>query len=103
MSRSTTTLTNRIAAIEKLLEGKVKVNDGDVGVALTRSIKKLLTFSEKGGTVDFVAPEDEEEPEDGDADDGGLKAALIEAKTAIREYQGERESLKLLSDGTKDT
>jgi hypothetical protein len=69
-----------ITTIEKLLEGKVKVQVGDVSVALTSSIKKLLTFSEKGGTVDFVAPEDEAEPEDGDAKDGGLKAALIEAK-----------------------
>lgn len=50
-----------------------------------------------------MSPEDEEEAEDGEADDAGLKAALIEAKAAIREYQGERESLKLLSDGTKNT
>jgi len=94
-----------VATIEKLLEGKLSGRGGDVGVALTASIKKLLTFSEKGGTVDFVAP-DVEDSGDGDAEseaeDGGLKAALIEAKAAIREYQGERESLKLLSDGTKD-
>lgn len=91
-----------VATIEKLLEGKIAGKDGDVGVALTASIKKLLTFSEKGGTVDFVAP-DLQEPEDGDeSEDGGLRAALLEAKTAIREYQGERESLKLLSDGTKE-
>ncbi len=92
-----------VATIEKLLEAKIKSEDGDVSVALTSSIKKLLTFSEKGGTVDFVAPEDEQEIEGREADDPGLKAALIEAKAAIREYQGERESLKLLSDGTKNT
>lgn len=94
-----------VTTIEKLLEGKISGKDGDVSVALTASIKKLLTFSEKGGTVDFVAPdveEQEEEDGEGEAEDGGLKAALIEAKAAIREYQGERESLKLLSDGTKD-
>lgn len=95
-----------VTEIEKLLEGRIKIKDGDVGVALTASIKKLLTFSEKGGTVDFVAPEGEEEPDEEaggkEADDGGLKEALIEAKAAIREYQGERESLKLLTDGTKD-
>lgn len=94
-----------ISTIEKLLEGKVKAGDGDISVALTSSIRKLLTFSEKGGTVDFVAPETEEEPDDADDGDnvaGGLKAALIEVRAAIREYQGERESLKLLSDGTKE-
>jgi len=93
-----------VATIEKLLEGKIAAKDGDVGVALTASIKKLLTFSEKGGTVDFVAPDIEElDEEDGeDVADSSLKAALIEAKAAIREYQGERESLKLLTDGTKD-
>lgn len=93
-----------VATVEKLLEGKIAGKDGDVGVALTASIKKLLTFSEKGGTVDFVAPEVEEpgESDSEDTDAGSLKAALIEAKTAIREYQGERESLKLLTDGTKD-
>jgi len=94
---------NAVTAIEQLLEGRVKGQNGDVSVALTASIKKLLTFSEKGGTVDFVAPDvDETEGEDGDgAQDGSLKAALIEAKAAIREYQGERESLKLLSDGSE--
>lgn len=96
---------NAVAEIENLLEGATKITGGDVSVALTASIKKLLTFSEKGGTVDFIAPEDEEEHgEEGESeatDDGGLKAALIAAKAAIREYQGERESLKLLTDGTK--
>jgi len=92
-----------VATVEKLLDGKIENKDGDVGVALANSIKKLLTFSEKGGTVDFVSPEDDEDSddEDVDPDSASLKAALIEAKAAIREYQGERESLKLLSDGTK--
>ena len=94
-----------ISAIEKLLDGTLKDKAGDVSVALSNSIKKLLTFSEKGGTVDFVSPEEEEEEDDesqaGDADEASLKAALIEARKAIREYQGERENLKLLSDGTK--
>lgn len=93
-----------VSTIEKLLEGRTSGKGGDVGVALTASIKKLLTFSEKGGAVDFVAPNVEEaDTEDGEAqpESDGLKAALIEAKAAIREYQGERETLKLLSDGTK--
>lgn len=92
-----------IATIEQLLEGKIKGKDGDVSVALASSIKKLLTFSEKGGTVDFVSPEEVEESEGDDAVDAGVRSALIEARSAIREYQGERESLKLLSDRTKST
>ena len=91
-----------VKTIETLLEGKVVGKAGDVSIALKDSIKKLLTFSEKGGTVDFVAPDVDETDEEG-GEGGGLKAALIEAKAAIREYQGERESLKLLSDKTKDT
>jgi hypothetical protein len=86
-----------VTTIEKLIEDKIKDKDGDVRAALISSVKKLLTFNEKGGTVDFVSPEKEE----GSADAGdGLRAALIEAQEAIREYRGERESLKLLSDGT---
>jgi len=90
-----------VRAVENLLEDKVKLKDGEVKTALNRSIEKLLTFNEKGGTVDFVLPRDGEELEQGrEAEADGLKAALIEARAAIREYQGERESLKLLSDGT---
>jgi hypothetical protein len=87
------------AAIEKLLEDKLKGKAGDVQNALTNSVKKLLTFSEKGGTVDFVAPGDEL---DDDVDiEADLKTALIEAREAIRDYQGERESLKQLADHSK--
>lgn len=91
-----------VTDIEKLLEGNVLVKAGDVSNALSASIKKLLIFREKGGTVDFVAP-DVDETDEGGGEDSGLKAALIEAKAAIREYQSERESLKLLSDQTKGT
>ncbi|MEH6699645.1 MAG: hypothetical protein V7672_13150 [Brevundimonas sp.] len=95
---------NAIDTVIGLLKGNLSGKDGDVPVALSASIKKLLTFSEKGGTVDFVAPElDEGEDGSGDADDDELKVALIAAKAAIREYQGERESLKLLSSGPKSS
>lgn len=92
---------NAIEAVQGMLEGNLAGKDGDVPVALTASIKKLLTFSEKGGTVDFVAPELEEvEEETDEAEDDALRVALIAAKAAIRDYQGERESLKLLSHGS---
>jgi uncharacterized membrane-anchored protein len=90
---------NSIATIEQLLDDKLKAKEGDVKVALNNSIKKLLTFSEKGGTVDFVSPK--EGAKDGEAEESGLTTALIEARKAIHEYQSERESMKLLSDGTK--
>ncbi|OYW28713.1 MAG: hypothetical protein B7Z44_07435 [Caulobacter sp. 12-67-6] len=80
---------------------QLKGKDGEIKTALVKSIEKLLAFSEKGGSVDFVAPETEEEEGD-DVEDSGLKAALIEARDVIREYQSQRDSLKLLSDRTKD-
>jgi len=96
-----------VTTIEALLEAKLIGKDGEIKSALTKSIQKLLTFSEKGGSVDFVSPEEEgEEEEEGGADaagDGALKIALMEARDAIREYQVERESLKLLSDGSKNS
>ncbi len=97
-------VTNTVSDIQQALSGRLKGDNGEIDVALTASIKKLLTFSERGGTVDFVAPDVGEDSEGGDEvgdPENGLRAALLEAKAAIREYQGEREGLKLLSDGTK--
>lgn len=92
---------NAIDTVMGLLDRNLTGKDGDVPVALTSSIKKLLTFSEKGGTVDFVAPEVDEGDEG--LGDEELKAALLAARTAIREYQGEREALKLLSHHANPT
>ncbi|KQY90819.1 hypothetical protein ASD25_20080 [Brevundimonas sp. Root1423] len=94
-----------VTTIEGVLAEQLKGKDGEINTALVKSIEKLLTFSEKGGSVDFVAPEEnEEEEEEEEGDDVAnikLKAALLEAREAIHEYQGQRLSLKLLSDGTK--
>ncbi len=90
-----------VTTIEAVLADHLKGKDGEIKAALVKSIQKLLTFSEKGGSVDFVAPEEEEEELD-DVGDGGLKAALIDARDVIREYQSQRDSLKRLSDGSKD-
>ncbi|OYX72173.1 MAG: hypothetical protein B7Y81_06960 [Caulobacter sp. 32-67-35] len=90
-----------VTTIEAVLTEQLKGKDGEIKTALVKSIEKLLAFSEKGGSVDFVAPETEEEEGD-DVEDSGLKAALIEARDVIREYQSQRDSLKLLSDRTKD-
>ena len=82
------------------LKGKFKLKDGEVVNALENSISKLLTFAEKGGNVDFVAPEGPDDAE-GSGDDGSkTQTALAEARDAIHEFQGEREALKLLTDGS---
>jgi hypothetical protein len=71
---------------------------GDAKVALEASIKKLLEFNEKGGIVDFVAPpEPEEEEAEDQAEDPG-RQLLADARRVIHDYQGERESLRLLTD-----
>lgn len=87
--------------IGNLLDGKLKSGAGDVKIALNNSIEKLLKFSEKGGTVDFVSPDEVAESKEGEAEESALRASVIEARESIREYQAEREGLKLLSDGTK--
>ncbi|HXS49644.1 MAG TPA: hypothetical protein VN713_05920, partial [Sphingomicrobium sp.] len=68
--------------------------------ALEGSVKKLLDFNERGGVVDFVAPPEPEAADDednGDAEDKG-RQLLADARRVIHEYQGERESLRLLTD-----
>jgi len=73
---------------------------GDTKVALEGSVKKLLDFNERGGVVDFVAPPEPEAADDednGDAEDKG-RQLLADARRVIHEYQGERESLRLLTD-----
>lgn len=95
-----------VSTIEGLLEEKLKGKDGEIKTALTNSIQKLLTFNEKGGVVDFVSPNTAEEPANEEAVNGndpesGQRAALLEAQKAIREYQGEREKLKMIADETK--
>lgn len=76
---------------------------GDRLAALTKSVEKLLAFNEKGGTVDFVMPENDAEDDD-EIDDAvddetqvAAPAGLTAAKKAIREYQEVREQVKLLS------
>ena len=84
-----------VSDIVELIKGKIHHLDGEKITALTGSIKKLLSFNERGGNVDFVAPE---------ADIGESKdidkptTALAEARAAIQEYQGVREQIKLLAN-----
>ncbi len=95
--------TEALKEIQDSLKDKIVGKDGEVTTALENSIKKVLAFNEKGGSVDFVAPEDIETEDVGDKAEGAdveAKAALAEARIAIQEFQVEREALKLLVDGT---
>lgn len=87
------------AEIIKLIEEKIDDLDGEKKNALDASIKKLLTFNEKGGNVDFVAPDDEDSEEE-ESETDGLEplSALSEARQAIQSYQQVREQVKLLTD-----
>ena len=84
-------------AIERVVSEVTKISDtmnGEVKNALTKSIKKLLTFSEQGGIVDFVKPADDDESEP--------SPDLLAARTAIHDYQAIREEIKLLIDASND-
>lgn len=77
--------------------------EGDKITALEASVKKLLAFNEKGGNVDFVAPEEEPTPEieNEQSAEKSPKAALSAARAAIHEYQASREQIRMLTDGRK--
>lgn len=70
---------------------------GDKLAALTKSVEKLLAFNEKGGTVDFVMPDNDDEDDDEDEAQAAAPTALAAAKKAIQDYQEIREQVKLLS------
>lgn len=94
--------TRRKEALETILaEIKPLLPDesGDKIPALTTSIKKLLTFNEKGGNVDFVTPDASvaEAEADEEASVSEKKSAIAGVREAIHEYQEVREQLKLLS------
>lgn len=90
-----------LADIVDLIKQKLPNLDGEQITAIEGSVKKLLVFNEKGGNVDFVAPEHDDEHDDEAAEDAGVPmSTLAEARKAINEYQAVREQLKLLTDGS---
>ncbi len=91
--------------ILNLISERLPNLDGEKKTALTGSIKKLLVFNEKGGNVDFVAPDNDEADADEDADGGEQPQSqaqidMAAARQAIHEYQEIREQLKLLTDNS---
>jgi hypothetical protein len=74
--------------------------DGEKSTALEASIKKLLAFNEAGGSVDFVAPEVDE---DGEVEaENKPRSALAQVRAAIQEYQTVREQVRMLTDMSRN-
>lgn len=81
-------------AIEKLELNPEQ--DGDKVNALKKSITKLIDFTQKGGAVDFVQPEDEEESEDGENGENGMREEMMKLKTDVQEIRKLENKIKLL-------
>ena len=67
---------------------------------LEKALKKYISFSEKGGEVDFVAPP--ELDENSDDYDNDLARTLGEVRDLIEEYQSEKQQTKLLEGPTEE-
>jgi hypothetical protein len=74
--------------------------DGEKHSALSKSVEKLLKFGEQGGDVDFVAPSEEAANDPGNHPAPGgapqVAADIAAVRSAILDYQSEREALKQL-------
>jgi hypothetical protein len=90
-----------LSEIVDAIKLKIPDLDGEKVAGLEGSIKKLLLFNEKGGNVDFVAPEvDGADPTSDPEGNKEIRTALVEARAAIHEYQSVREQIKTLTDMT---
>lgn len=79
-------------AIEKL-EINAK-EEGDKVAALKKSITKLIDFTQKGGAVDFVEPDDEGETE---GDEGnGMREEMKKLKLDVQEIRSLENKIKLI-------
>ncbi|MBA4327605.1 MAG: hypothetical protein C0428_05205 [Polaromonas sp.] len=72
--------TEKSSGIDRIADGlkkqlKLKADEGDKVTALTKAVKHLVNFIERGGEVDFVVPNDEEAQEE-TADGEPAKQAL---------------------------
>ena len=81
-------------AIKKL--GLNPQKDGDKVNALKNAINKLIDFTQKGGAVDFVEPEDDLESEDKEDNKEGLREEMMKLKTDVKEIRKLENKIKLL-------
>lgn len=91
-----------ISSITSIIQVELNLNietDGDKITALEKSITKLIDFTQKGGQVDFVQPEETEVDENGD-DDINYREEIQKLKKNIAEIRAIESKTKLL--GNKD-
>lgn len=92
-----------ISSITSIIQVELNLNpetDGDKITALEKSITKLIDFTQKGGQVDFVQPEESEEDENGD-DDINYREEIQKLKGNIAEIRAIESKTKLLSNNDK--
>lgn len=73
--------------------------EGDKVTALDKAITKLIDFTQKGGAVDFVEPEIDEESEGDDsqnADDEKLRTEVLKLRENIEEIRALENKMKFL-------
>lgn len=80
-------------AKEAAIEALPAPIDGDAKNNLESAVEKILGFATKGGEIDFVAPLESDEEEDNE-----LMDAFASTRTAIAEFQEERQSVLLLEN-----
>lgn len=72
--------------------GLNKEQDGDKITSLTKSITKLIDFTQKGGAVDFVQPDGEEDNEGED----WSREEILELKQNVQEIRSLENKIKML-------
>lgn len=78
--------------------------DGDKITALEKSIKDLVNFTEEGGEVDFMLPEEPEPSDDEDeaVADGAQQAIRVELHETIRQIKALEEKRRLLEHHSEE-
>lgn len=77
--------------------------EGDKITALKKSITTLVNFTEKGGAVDFVEPEEGQESEDEEDDvNNELREQLVKLKTNMQEIRKIENKIKRIEENNKD-
>ena len=83
----------KLEIIDAIKEITPKAKD-EALAKLNKAIDKQITFSEKGGEVDFVTPEET----DTDDEDEDLREMFDEVRNLIEEYRQEQQQTKLLTN-----
>lgn len=77
--------------------GLEKGQDGDKIVSLTKSISKLIDFTQKGGAVDFVQTDGEK----GNVEENDLRAETLKLNNNVKEIRSLENKIKILESKMK--